>query len=334
MIGQQEITYWIHHPESLNKDSLYELRQVLALYPYFQTARVLYLKTLFIMNSNEFRDELQKGALYVADMAHLFRYVEGERFAVAKHRSAHPDEDKMSASDRTLLLINDFLNGIDATSEAAQLEITPEANTDYAATLMDAAVADSSAAEPEVPQMKGQELIDRFIENSEEGVRYKLPGWNDEDDKESPAASAPPPQGEDETPAAHVAPPVAVAPLDTDESETEETAMVAASTANESEKDTTHAIPHAAPEYKNEAPTAETVETAETADASDEEIAEENLEDSSLSETLAKIYVKQQRYDKALEIIKKLYLKNPKKNSYFADQIRFLEKLIINTKSK
>ena len=39
-------------------------------------------------------------------------------------------------------------------------------------------------------------------------------------------------------------------------------------------------------------------------------------------------------YDKALEIIKKLNLKYPKKNTYFADQIRFLEKLIINAKSK
>ena len=39
-------------------------------------------------------------------------------------------------------------------------------------------------------------------------------------------------------------------------------------------------------------------------------------------------------FDKAMEIIKKLNLKYPKKNAYFADQIRFMEKLIINTKSK
>jgi hypothetical protein len=52
------------------------------------------------------------------------------------------------------------------------------------------------------------------------------------------------------------------------------------------------------------------------------------------TETLAKIYIKQHRYGKALEIIRKLYLKNPKKNCYFADQIRFLEKLIINEKQK
>ena len=58
------------------------------------------------------------------------------------------------------------------------------------------------------------------------------------------------------------------------------------------------------------------------------------LDDNYFTETLAKIYIKQHRYEKALEIIKKLRLNYPKKNAYFADQIRFLEKLIINAKSK
>ncbi len=56
------------------------------------------------------------------------------------------------------------------------------------------------------------------------------------------------------------------------------------------------------------------------------------LNDSYFTETLAHIYIKQKRYEKALLIIKNLNLKNPEKNAYFADQIRFMEKLIINTK--
>lgn len=53
-------------------------------------------------------------------------------------------------------------------------------------------------------------------------------------------------------------------------------------------------------------------------------------DEKSLSENQAKIFIKQKKYGEALEIIKKLSLKYPEKNIYFADQIRFLRKLIIN----
>ena len=49
-----------------------------------------------------------------------------------------------------------------------------------------------------------------------------------------------------------------------------------------------------------------------------------------LSETLSKIYIQQQHYDKALRIIRSLSLNYPEKNRFFADQIRFLERLIAN----
>jgi hypothetical protein len=58
-----------------------------------------------------------------------------------------------------------------------------------------------------------------------------------------------------------------------------------------------------------------------------------DLPEDTFTETLAKIYLKQKRYDHALEIFKSLSLKYPEKNVYFADQIRYLEKLIINIKN-
>ena len=48
------------------------------------------------------------------------------------------------------------------------------------------------------------------------------------------------------------------------------------------------------------------------------------------SETLAKIYVKQHKYEKAIKTFRKLMDKNPEKSVYFADQISFLERLIKN----
>ena len=53
-----------------------------------------------------------------------------------------------------------------------------------------------------------------------------------------------------------------------------------------------------------------------------------SLDDSYFTETLARVYINQKRFEKALEIIRVLSLKYPEKNIYFADQIRYLEKII------
>jgi len=63
-------------------------------------------------------------------------------------------------------------------------------------------------------------------------------------------------------------------------------------------------------------------------------LTEQANSESFFSETLAKIYIKKKNYVKALEILQKINLQHPEKNRYFADQIRFLEKLIINTNNK
>ena len=49
-----------------------------------------------------------------------------------------------------------------------------------------------------------------------------------------------------------------------------------------------------------------------------------------IGETLAKIFIQQRKYEKALQIIQKLSLQYPEKSAYFAVQIEKLENLIIN----
>ncbi len=51
---------------------------------------------------------------------------------------------------------------------------------------------------------------------------------------------------------------------------------------------------------------------------------------SMLSESLAKMYIARGKYSKALEIIESINLNFPEKSIYFADQIRFLRKLVLN----
>src|SRR5690554_1960691 len=58
----------------------------------------------------------------------------------------------------------------------------------------------------------------------------------------------------------------------------------------------------------------------------------ENQSDSLSLEKKSKLYISQKRYVEAIEILKQLNLINPEKSIYFADQIRFLEKIITLTK--
>ena len=65
-------------------------------------------------------------------------------------------------------------------------------------------------------------------------------------------------------------------------------------------------------------------------------VANDNVEvstqndDSMLSESLAKVYIARGKYSRALEIIESINLNFPEKSIYFADQIRFLRKLVLN----
>ncbi|MDE5968471.1 MAG: hypothetical protein K2G64_05120, partial [Muribaculaceae bacterium] len=56
--------------------------------------------------------------------------------------------------------------------------------------------------------------------------------------------------------------------------------------------------------------------------------------DTPLSLSLAKIFIKQHHYERAYEIISQLNLNYPKKSVYFADQLRFLRKVIAIQKAK
>lgn len=254
---------WIEHPEALNKDTLYELRTLVARYPYFQSVRLLYLKNLFLLHDITFGAELRKAIVYVADRRKLFYLIEGARYTLqARKKPPLSDDDEVlletePSLDRTLTLIDAFLATVPE-EVAGQTDL--DYATDYTAYLLQEDAEEENPGKADAPKLRGQDLIDGFIERSESDMSIRLKPLEEQAEEEAEEQS------------------------------------------EEDEPGETHS--------------------------------EEDEDDSCFTETLAKIYVKQHRYDKALEIIKKLSLKYPKKNAYFADQIRFLEKLIINAKSK
>ena len=252
-----QLQQWMTHPEQLNRETLGQLREAVAKYPYFQTAWLLYLKNLYGENNGSFGTELRKAIPYVADRTMLFRLTEGARYALQVQAAPEvPASDEASeGGDRTLTLINAFL----AQEPAEQEHPAPVGKLDYAMDYTAYLLQEDGPGEEEktpagTPPLRGQDLIDNFI------------------------------QGKSEV----------------------------------------------SPAFREE----EAASPRDIAPASEASCQEEGMDESCFTETLAKIYIKQHRYEKALEIIKKLSLNYPKKNAYFADQIRFLEKLIINANSK
>ena len=243
-----ELRQLIEHPEMMSKETLYDLRQLTALHPYYQTARLLMLQNLYLLHDSSFDEELRRAAIFITDRTKLFDLVEARHYRLRKsHRRPQKQHE---GTDRTMTLIDDFLNQIpDGGQEAPQTRrrkpTAADATVDYVAYLLE--TDDGPQETTASPTMQGQDLIDKFI--NDEGGKIQL--------KDNPE----------------------YAPATDD--------------------DTSH-----------------------------------GADEGYFTATLARIYVKQKRYSKALEIIKRLNLNYPKKSAYFADQIRFLEKLIINNNNK
>ena len=65
----------LENPFLLNKDSLPELQKVPEVFPFFQAAKVLYLKNLKAANHPDFELELKKAAPLIPDRKQLYRFL-------------------------------------------------------------------------------------------------------------------------------------------------------------------------------------------------------------------------------------------------------------------
>ena len=172
-----EILELIHHPERMDRDTLYEFRSQVALYPYHQTLRLLMLQNLYLLHDPSFDEELRRAAIYITDRRVLFNMVEAAHYRYPS-TSGTPDTQSAQttpkAASRTLSLIDSFLDTIpQEEAKPRKRRPTPaDAAIDYVAYLLDTE-GDTAAQEPEpVPEMRGQSLIDTFI-NADKG-RFTL----------------------------------------------------------------------------------------------------------------------------------------------------------------
>ena len=166
----------IKHPELLDKETLYDLRSLLALYPYYQTARLLLLQNLYLLHDPSFDEELRRSAIYITDRKVLFNLVEAAHYKLAAVNKTEKATAKSDADgDRTISLIDNFLDSIPADQEedkATKRKPTPaDATIDYVSYLLETE-SEGDGDSQQSPQLKGHDLIDNFIFN--EGGKIQL----------------------------------------------------------------------------------------------------------------------------------------------------------------
>ena len=115
--SMETIAELIAHPEQLNKDTLYALRELVAKYPYYQAARLLFLKNLFLLHDPQFGEELRRAALYLPDRRVLFKMIEGGNYEIQPTPLHKDEEGQAQQGDRTASLIDNFLRTASATSD-------------------------------------------------------------------------------------------------------------------------------------------------------------------------------------------------------------------------
>ena len=243
-----DISYFIEHPTEMSKETVYELRGILAIYPYYLPARLLLLHNLYLLHDAAFDEELRHSAIYLSNREMLFGLIEASHYRFKREPSVLiVHQEILSDESRTISLIDNFLESIPKEVEDNKPKRKPtpaDAAVDYVSYLLE---VENSYKKKKDSLLNGQTLIDDFIHKENGHLDLK-------DDQKS-----------------------------------------------QSDLEGFH--------HK-----------------------QKSSEEGYFTETLAKIYIKQGQYARALEIIRHLYLNYPKKNVYFADQLRFLEKLSLNNK--
>lgn len=141
-----DIAELIKHPEQLDRDTLYELRSMLALYPYFQTARLLMLQNLYLLHDPTFDEELRRAAIYFTDRKVLFNLIEAAHYRLKKKSpqsfSTQPVSRQHGKDDdsRTVSIIDDFLSTMPEEEKQAEAAKSKEGRKHRRPTPADATV--------------------------------------------------------------------------------------------------------------------------------------------------------------------------------------------------
>jgi len=304
-----DFTYILQHPQDLTIEQTNILNEIISKYPYFQPARALYLKGLKNKESINYNNELKTTAAYTTDRSILFDFITSEIF--------NQNEVSKMIKQNSESLKNIFVNDLEDISVNKSVAIDDALKQHIKDT---EGVLDPYLFEEKISAKQ----IEQFISDINEAPKLPIIDVDVQNIKSKP---------EDTLNLGK--------PLEFDKSETHSFAEWLKITnfkpivregkvdkkSSEVDKDPTMPItkkfelidkflesnPKIIPSKE-----VSTIKLVQNDDLH---------HDGFMTETLARIYVEQKNYDKAIQSYKILSLKYPEKSGFFADQIKAVKQL-------
>ncbi|MEL6812936.1 MAG: hypothetical protein AAFP76_16550 [Bacteroidota bacterium] len=284
-------TSLLANPAAISKQQLTELAAVIKAYPYFQSARALQLKGLKNENSFLYNDALKVTAAHTTDRDILFEYITSETFV----------QNEISEK---ILQQSDTVKEIEVVSENLSEEVSLEIDRQMKTEMKKA----EAILDPELFEKKVASVVELSKEED------TAPSSEEKDKIE---VNEPLPFSQSDTHSfGEWLKLTKATPIQREETKEEETSA-------QKKKQRKFELIE---KFIQERPKLEPQEVSKK----NKNLAKPftQAQDTLMTETLAKVYLQQKNYKKAIQAYKILILKNPEKSGFFADQIRAIEKLI------
>ncbi|WP_101444911.1 hypothetical protein [Aquimarina sp. MAR_2010_214] len=311
----KELSYLLQNPAQLNKEQAKSLEKITRTFPYFQSARSLVLKSLKNQESFRYNQELKTTAAYTTDRSVLFDFITSDLF---KDSNSSEEAKKKHKSDIKVI-------------DPEEIKTLPRMDMDEAVRMKMKEAED--VLDPtlfyerkENSTLKQIEIAESTTPDATEKDQPKITQDKNKTPEETLQIDKPLDFNKRETHSfAEWLKLTSLHPIDRD-SDQEIKAPISETEEKESAKplDQKHKFdlidefiasnPKIQPAAKN---------------TPARNLAKENLvpSDELMTETLARVYLVQKNYKKAIQAYNILILKNPEKSGFFADQIRAIKKL-------
>ena len=299
----QELTYLLQHPEAITSAQTEQLAQKINEFPYFQSLRALYLKGLKQKESFKYNNTLKIAAAHTADRSVLFDYITSDVF----NQNEISDQIKQNT---------EYIKSIEV-SELDDISVNKSVTIDHA--LKEHIKATEGVLDPNLFEAKTDPIShieSPRIEDSiiavdvnnitpEEKLNIGKPLEFDKNESHSftewlKITNFKPIRREDK-----------------DETQAKESQ----SNVTQPLQNKLDVIDKFIIENPKIKPVTGYIPKPKLVNN------EDDVSDNLMTETLARIYLEQKNYDKAIQSYKILSLKYPEKSSFFADQIKLVEEL-------